>query len=257
MNYAKRIQNAILPHRSAIEKAFGDAFVLFKPKDIVSGDFFWFSQKPNKLFIAAVDCTGHGVPGAFLTMLGTAYLNEIISLSGQMDPNEILDQLREKVVIQLSQSEDIEDSKDGMDISLICLNLKTLTAQWAGAHNPIYIVGSNDHITGTVESDESNALLEIKGDKQPIGFHSRQSPFHKHEIRFKKGDSFFLLSDGFADQFGGPDNKKYRYKPLKKFILSISDKSSHDQKVAFEEEFERWKGNEEQLDDVCVIGVKL
>lgn len=255
IRYASRIQSALLKEEEHITPELPEHFIFFQPRDIVSGDFYWSVKQDNFWYLAVADCTGHGVPGAFLTMLGTAYLNEIVSSDHLKSPAKILEELREKVVNQLSQSENVDDSKDGMDITLICLDLKTGMAKWAGANNPIYIVRP---INGTSESNFQNSsheLIEYKGDKQPIGFHEVQKDFTLHEFELKKGDMFYLISDGFPDQFGGPNNKKYRYKPFKNLLLNISKLKIEDQKKSVEKEFEDWKGNHEQLDDVCVIGV--
>ncbi len=257
IRYASRIQNALLKEEESLVPVLPDQFVFFRPRDIVSGDFYWSVKQDDWWYLAVADCTGHGVPGAFLTMLGTAYLNEIISTEVHITPDLILNQLREKIVNQLSQSENIEDSKDGMDISLIALNLKTLEAEWAGANNPIYIVREKRDESIEIMESDSHVLAEIKGDKQPIGFSSIQKPFTKHHISFKKGELFYLMSDGYADQFGGPKNKKYRYRPLKEMILNLANTDMHEQKNIISKEFDEWKGNEEQLDDVCILGVRL
>ncbi len=257
IRYASRIQNALLKEEETIAPVLPEHFVFFRPRDIVSGDFYWSVKQDNWWYLAVADCTGHGVPGAFLTMLGTAYLNEIISTEIHITPDLILNQLREKIVNQLSQSEDIEDSKDGMDISLIALNLNSLEAEWAGANNPIYIIREKRSEDIEIMESEQYVLAEIKGDKQPIGFSSHQKPFTKHHIKFKKGELFYLMSDGFADQFGGPKNKKYRYKPLKQLVLNLVESDIHEQKNVLSKEFDEWKGNQEQLDDVCVLGVRV
>ncbi|MEQ8358592.1 MAG: tetratricopeptide repeat protein [Cytophagales bacterium] len=257
IRYASRIQNALLKEEETVAPVLPEHFVFFRPRDIVSGDFYWSVKQDSWWYLAVADCTGHGVPGAFLTMLGTAYLNEIISTEVHITPDMILNQLREKIVNQLSQSDDIEDSKDGMDISLIALNLNTLEAEWAGANNPIYIIREKRSEAVEIMESEQYVLAEIKGDKQPIGFSSHQKPFTKHHIKFKKGELFYLMSDGFADQFGGPKNKKYRYKPLKQLVLNLMESDIHEQKNVLSKEFDDWKGNQEQLDDVCVLGVRV
>lgn len=257
IRYASRIQNALLKEEESVTPELPNHFIFFRPRDIVSGDFYWSVKQDEQWYLAVADCTGHGVPGAFLTMLGTAYLNEILGTDIQTTPDIILNELREKIVNQLSQSENVDDSKDGMDISLISINLKTLEAEWAGANNPIYIVRKKQDESDDIMTIGDQSLLEIKGDKQPIGFHSRQQPFTSHKYQFQKGDSFYLISDGFADQFGGPRNKKYRYRPLKELILKSSSGKIEEQKKIFSEEFDNWKGDNDQLDDVCLIGVKL
>ena len=242
--YAKRIQEALLKGLVDISKKVPEHFVLFQPKDIVSGDFHWTYEQENYWYVAAVDCTGHGVPGAFLTMLGTAYLNEICSNNSTISPAIILDKLREKIILELNQSGKNTDTKDGMDISLARINLTDYSVDWAGANNPIYYFKNNE-------------LNVIKADKQPIGYVENSSPFTNHTIQLNKGDSIYLFTDGYADQFGGPKGKKFKYSQLKEKIIGIQNSPMKEQKQVLEKVFNEWKGDLEQIDDVCIIGVKL
>ena len=244
INYAKRIQEAILKSEEHQTKHLPEHFIFFKPKDIVSGDFYWALEKENHLYLAVGDCTGHGVPGALLTMLGNSFLNEINAVDLLLTPAQILNSLREKIIIELNQTGADGESLDGMDISLIKLNLQTHQLDWAGANNSLYII----------KNDE---LKEIKPDKQPIGYNYKMTDFTNHQLSLEKGDYISLFTDGFADQFGGPKGKKYKYNTFKNKLLSIYKNPLVEQKKMLNEEFENWKGNLQQVDDVCVIGVKI
>ena len=242
INYAKLIQNALLPLEEYETEVLPEHFIIYKPKDIVSGDFYWFLSKADSLYIAVVDCTGHGVPGGFLTMLGTSFLNEITSTIQEITPAEILDKLREKIVKDLSQED--SKNKDGMDISLIQINKKNGSAIWAGANNPIYI-------------SRNNEILITKGNKESIGYTPSPSPFKNHEIQLLKGDCIYLFTDGYADQFGGQKGKKMGYKNFRDELLACKEKDMSNQKDHLEKFFERWRGHEEQVDDICIIGLKI
>jgi serine phosphatase RsbU (regulator of sigma subunit) len=273
INYAKRIQLALLKEQTHISKHLPEHFIYFKPKDIVAGDFYWASEKQNFLYLAAADCTGHGVPGAFLTMLGVAFLNEINATTELLNPAEILNKLRTRFIRELSQTGAEGESKDGMDISLMRLDLKTNEMQWAGANNPLWILKTNDtrNPIGFNETDkkQSNSelhetpetspllLIETKADKQPIGYSLNPKPFSNHVFQLQKGDSFYLFTDGFADQFGGPSGKKFKYSKLKEKFIEVSHHSLNEQKQLLDKVFEEWKGVYEQLDDVCVIGLRI
>jgi serine phosphatase RsbU (regulator of sigma subunit) len=260
ITYAKRIQEALLKSEEHESPHLPDHFIFFKPKDIVSGDFYWVKEKGHYLYLAVADCTGHGVPGAFLTMLGSSFLNEIVAESDSNTPAQILDKLREKVVYELSQTGEAGENKDGMDISLVRLNLEDLSIMWAGANNPLWVIQSstiNEYKASDNRSSYFNDLLEIKGDKQPIGHFWEMTPFTNHSFQLEKGDNFYLFSDGFADQFGGDKGKKYKYKPLKQLLLNINSSSMEERKNNLSDEFENWKGKLEQVDDVCIIGVQV
>lgn len=244
INYAKRIQDALLKEEEHISEHLPEHFILFKPKDIVSGDFYWALEKNGHFYIAAVDCTGHGVPGAFMSMLGVAFLNEITSGNQLLSPAEILNELRNKVVKELGQSGKHMETKDGMDMSLVKLNLKTNEIEWAGANNPLYII-------------DGGTLTELKPDKQCIGFETEMLPFKNHVVQIKQGTAFYLFTDGYADQFGGLKGKKFKHNQLKELLLSFHEKPANEQKKILDNTFINWKGNLEQVDDVCIIGVRI
>jgi serine phosphatase RsbU (regulator of sigma subunit) len=249
INYAKRIQEAMLPEKKVLEQLFPNAFVLFLPKDIVSGDFYWFAEYENYRFAAAVDCTGHGVPGAFMSMIGNAFLNEIVVTNGIKEPASILNELRSKIIHALKQSGTDSNSKDGMDIALIRIDERAMDLQFAGANNPLWLIKNN---SGNKE------LIEIKGDKQPIGVHiNDKKSFTNHSISLVKGDTVYLFTDGFADQFGGESGKKFKYKNLKDLLLQNIEQVIPNQKQILHTAFNGWKGNLEQVDDVLLIGIKL
>jgi serine phosphatase RsbU (regulator of sigma subunit)/tetratricopeptide (TPR) repeat protein len=244
INYAKRIQLALLKEEEHVSEHLPEHFILFKPKDIVSGDFYWAIEKNEYWYLAAADCTGHGVPGAFMSMLGIALLNEISASTDFLSPAQILDQLRAKIVKDLGQKGKDGDSKDGMDISLVCYNMNTKQLQWAGANNPLYVFRGHE-------------LSIIKANKQSIGFQSDMQPFTNHTINLESGDTFYLFTDGYADQFGGPHGKKYKYSKLKERLISISSEPMEKQKTMLTNEFLKWKSDFEQTDDVCIIGARI
>ena len=248
INYAERIQTALLKNEEHVAKHFPPHFILYIPKDVVSGDFYWIQEKENHLYIAAADCTGHGVPGGFLTMLGTSFLNEIVTSEQLLPPAEILDRLRERFVKELSQTGEEGGSKDGMDISMACIDLKTNRLQWAGANNPLYILRRQEQ-----------QIEIIKADKQPIGYFQKAAPFSNHELQLQPGDTFYLFSDGYADQFGGPEGKKFSYRKFRDMLVDINPLPMAEQKQHLRIQFEQWleEGGENQIDDVCVIGVRL
>lgn len=243
INYAKLIQEAIFSSKELKYKLFPDAFVLYQPKDIVSGDFYWFTGKNNKRLIATVDCTGHGVPGAFMSMIGNAFLNEIINEKGITTPSEILKQLRDNIIFSLKQKEG--ENSDGMDISILCFDEKGSTVEFAGANNPLWLIRN-----GIIE--------EIKGDKQPIGlYHGESKPFTNHKIELQKNDSLYIFTDGYADQFGGKTGKKFKYKQLQEVLLSIQDKPMLEQEKILIQKINVWKESLEQVDDILIIGVRV
>lgn len=242
ITYAKRIQQAILPSSRLIDKALPNNFILYKPKDIVAGDFYWFEKINDLVLFAAADCTGHGVPGALVSVVCSNALNRTVLEFAITDPGKILDKTRELVIDTFNKSE--EHVKDGMDISLCCLNISTLELMWAGANNPLLYI-------------QENVLHEIKADKQPISSFDSKSDFTTHKIQLKKGDEIFIFSDGFADQFGGEKGKKFKSKQLYNTLIDIYHDDMNIQKQKLNNAFERWKGGLEQIDDVCIIGVKV
>ncbi|MGZ4118970.1 MAG: SpoIIE family protein phosphatase, partial [Bacteroidia bacterium] len=244
INYAKRIQEAILPEQSLLATIFNDSFILFKPKDIVSGDFYWFAEHENKKIIAVADCTGHGVPGALMSMIGSNLLNKIILEDGLTQPDLILNKLNDEVRIALKQKESTSETRDGMDISLICINGNDL--QYAGAHRPLFHISQNN-------------LIEIKADKFPIGGIQQEEKrlFTNHVLTLQKNDALYLSSDGFADQFGGVNGKKLMTKTFKELLIRIQDQKMEDQKEYLNTTIENWRGSREQVDDILVIGIKI
>ena len=242
IQYAKRIQNAILPPTKVVKEYLTKSFVYYKPKDIVAGDFYWLEQKNNKILFAAADCTGHGVPGAMVSVVCNNGLNRSVREYGLTDPGKILNKTREIVVQEFEKSE--EEVKDGMDIAICSLEGNTL--QYAGAHNPLWIIRRG-----------VNEIEEIKANKQPIGQFDNPEPYTTHTIELQKGDSLYIFSDGYADQFGGKKGKKLKTANFKKLLISIQSESMEKQKQLIDEAFENWKGSLEQLDDVCVIGVRI
>jgi len=302
IRYALKIQEAVLPSQSLLTDVFSDSFILYLPKDIVSGDFYYFFRKENLLYIAAADCTGHGVPGGFMSMLGITFLNEIIAHNPNFSAAEILDRLREEIIRSLKQTTQMSclvsvfsNIRDGMDISFCIINTDTLEMQFAGANNPTWVVpsphgampqshgampqshgampqshgampqshGAMPQSHGAMPQSHGAMpqsimpLQEIKGDKQPIGIYYKMTSFTNQNIQIQKGDRIYLMSDGFADQFGGPKNKKIKKQTLKNFISSIQNKDMQTQKDELVKMFEEWRSVNEQVDDVLVIGFKV
>jgi len=244
IQYASKIQNALLPPTNFIEALVPNSFILNKPRDVVSGDFYWFTEKNNKLYVAAADCTGHGVPGAFMSMLGITYLNEAVNIYNIKQTGEILDNIRIQIISNLHQKNNFNEIKDGMDIALYSIDLTTQILQYSGAHNPLYIVRSKE-------------LIELKPDSMPIAIYFSMSSFGTKEIALEKGDMLYSFSDGYIDQFGGPKGKKFLKSRFKKLLIDIADLSPEDQKKALDSTIETWKDSYEQIDDILVIGIKI
>jgi serine phosphatase RsbU (regulator of sigma subunit) len=242
--YAKRIQSAILPDIKLIYEALKQSFIFYLPKDIVSGDFYGFAQKNEKVLIAAADCTGHGVAGAFMSMIGSSLLNQIINEKKITDPALILDKLNEGIIQSLKQKD--SESNDGMDISICTFDFKNYSLQFAGANRPLWLIRNNE-------------LLAYKPNKFPIGglqiLHDEK--FKQHEIKLQQNDSIYIFSDGFADQFGGEKGKKMMSKNFRELLLSIQSFSMREQENHLKDHFEKWKRNYEQVDDVLVIGIRV
>jgi PAS domain S-box-containing protein len=244
INYARRIQGAILPNARVVDRALPDSFILYKPRDTVSGDFPWFAQVKDEIFMAAVDCTGHGVPGALLSLVGYFLLNDIVRSRKITEPGRILDLLDESVSTTLRQDED--GTKDGMDISLCRINLMTGEVTYAGAHRPLYVV-------------KNGVLQEIKGDKFPVGggIFRNQTNFTSTTLRLNRGDSIYFCSDGFCDQFGGPKGRKFGTKQLRELISKVHSIPMKEAMSIFEDQWLTWKGDLKQTDDVLLIGIKF
>ena len=242
--YAKKIQKSILPKDEKLERLLGDSFVLYKPKDVVSGDFYWLAEKDDKVYFSASDCTGHGVPGAFMSVLSSSLLKEAVSKKEISKPNEILDYVREGIINSLKSSGEIGGSKEGMDSVLCSIDKENKKLEFVGANNPLYLIREGE-------------LIVYKGDKMPVGYSDKAKPFTNQEIELKKNDLIYIFSDGYQDQFGGPKGKKFRPKQLKQTLLSIKDKPMKEQGQKLEEIIEDWMKNEDQIDDILVMGVKV
>lgn len=244
IHYAQTIQNSLLPSTLILKEKLPEHFILFKPRDIVSGDFYWFSEQENHFYVTAADCTGHGVPGAFMSMLGMALMNEIVSKYPDIDPDSLLNELRSQIIVTLHQKGDPSAAKDGIDMVVCKIDKQHKRLLFAGANNPLYLVREKE-------------LSEYKTDKMPVSVHLVMHPFTGHEIKLKPGDAVYLFSDGYADQFGGPKGKKFKYQPFKRLLSSISEKPMHEQGLQLDREFEQWRGDMDQIDDVVVIGLKF
>lgn len=240
INYAKRIQYALLAHKEFMDQYLPANFIYFDPKDIVSGDFYWAARRGTKTYLAVCDSTGHGVPGAFMCLLNIGFLSEAINEKGIEEPNKIFDHVRSRLVESISK----EGQKDGFDGILICLDEKLKEIYYAAANNAPVLV-SNGTIT------------ELEKDKMPVGIGERKDAFKLHHVNPKAGDILYLYTDGYADQFGGPKGKKYKYKQLNELLLNLSNLEMETQRHELAADFKQWKGNLEQVDDVCVIGIKF
>ena len=261
--YASKIQNALLPSKEALLNNFPEHFVMFQPRDIVSGDFYWVQEINQKVIFAAADCTGHGVPGALMSMLGIAFLNDIVKSNKLIKPSEILDELRNMIKTSLHQTDKGNVAKDGMDIALCVYDTETKILQFSGAHNPVYIIRNNSQpeIEGLSRFKKltyrNDTLTQINADSQPIGIHLREYPFTNHEIQLLKDDRLYVFSDGFFDQVGGLDGKKYMSKHFKTLLLKNHKAPLSEQKEALKKTFDEWKGSKDQVDDVLVIGIGI
>ena len=245
IEYASRIQMAMLPMTDLFKDSFSDFFIIFKPRDIVSGDFYWIGEDDKHIFLTVADCTGHGVPGAFMSTLGISTLNEIITNNRNLQANTVLNLLRTKIKTSLHQTGKEGEAADGMDISFCIIRKNKKSIQFSGAYNPLFIFTGGE-------------FKEYKADRMPIGIHyGSEASFTNYEINVKKGDVVYILSDGLSDQFGGPDCSKYKKANLKKLLAEIYYRPMAEQKMIIENEFEVWKGDAEQVDDITIIGVRL
>lgn len=242
ITYARRIQEAVLPPSHLLQEYIRDCFILYKPRDIVSGDFYWFEKKDDVLLVAAADCTGHGVPGAMLSVVCSNALYRSVNEFSLLKPGNILDKTRELVLEAFAKSG--EEIRDGMDISLCALNVKTGQLSWSGANNNLWYL-SND------------MLCEIKAHNQPIGISDVPTPFPTHELSLNQGDVIYLLTDGFVDQFGGEKGKKFKRRQLEGLLHATGGMSLETQKRTLERVFDNWRGELEQVDDVTVIGIRI
>ncbi|HSY76026.1 MAG TPA: SpoIIE family protein phosphatase, partial [Bacteroidia bacterium] len=244
IQYASRIQTALLTSDKYLSDHLNEYFILFKPKDIVSGDFYWALNHKGKFYIACCDCTGHGVPGAFMSLLNITFLHQAVIEKGIAHPNEIFNEVRTSVVDALNP-DGTTDTKDGMDATLCCIDFEKHMLMGACANNALWIA-------------RNGVLMEFKPDKMPIGISGGEAkPFTLHEVNLQKGDAIYMFSDGFADQFGGPNGKKFKLAQLKELVLSITNKPMKEQKLLLEKTLNNWKGDQMQIDDVCVIGIRI
>jgi serine phosphatase RsbU (regulator of sigma subunit) len=240
INYAKRIQYTLLAHADFLKENLPAHFVYFHPKDIVSGDFYWAAKRDNKFYLAVCDSTGHGVPGAFMSLLNIGFLSEAINEKGMEEPGEVLDYVRERLITNISK----EGQQDGFDGILICMDTESNQIRYAAANNAPLLV-------------RDGAYAELAADRMPVGIGERKECFKTYVIEKQAGDLLFLYTDGYADQFGGPKGKKFKYKALNELLLKHAQKQPSEQKAILSEEFENWRGSLEQIDDVCVIGIRL
>ena len=246
--YAKRIQATILPPLNKIKQYFKESFVLYLPKDIVAGDFYWMETETDSdtIFFAVCDCTGHGVPGAFVSVICSNALNKTVREFGIKKPSDILDKVSEIVSFDLSlNNEEDDEIMDGMDISFCSFNYKTNILQWAGANNPFWLI------------KKTGEFIEKKADKQPIGKSNNRRPFTNHELQLENGDTFYLLSDGYADQFGGKDEIKFQRSKLKELLANIQQQPLNEQGITLMTTIKEWQGAIEQTDDICLVGIRI
>lgn len=245
IKYASFIQEAILPDQHYLDKVLNEYFILHLPRDIVSGDFYFCTKIENFVVIAAGDCTGHGVPGALMSIMGASFLNDILSGRGPWKASRILNLLRERVMKALHQTGSDEENKDAMDMALCVFNEETGELQYSGANNPLYHV-------------RNGKLTEIKADKMPVGINAiDEESFTNHTIQMISDDMIYIFSDGYPDQFGGEYNKKFKYTPLKVLFTEISGMELHLQQEILKERFYKWKGKNEQVDDILIFGLKF
>jgi len=262
INYAKRIQYALMPPLEKINKDLPNSFVFYKPKDIVSGDFYWFAKEKNRIMLAAADCTGHGVPGAFMSMISISSLNKIVKENHITIPGMVLNELRSDVIDYMAQGKGGEwDSKDGLDISLLSIEIDNRLLEYSGAYNSLYIVKNHNISKNDLDYDfrfsiYQNRLIEIKADRMPIGISERlNKKFHTRRIDLEEGDLLILTTDGYIDQFGGDKGRKMMSRRFKDLLLNLHGNSSEDMQAMLDAHFSEWLGNYEQIDDVLVVGV--
>lgn len=254
INYASRIQAALLPPLELLGLLNRDYFILYKPHSIVSGDFYWISKYGNKIVLAVGDCTGHGVPGGFMSMLGMAYLSEIVNKRENLKANEILELLRKRVVESLHQASEYSESKDGMDIALCIFDLTNLHLQFSGAHNPLYILRDKSMDDGSTIPE----FIEIKGDRMPVGFvYDMNNSFTNHEVSLYKNDMLYLFTDGYKDQMSSVTMQKFKRARLNDLLLRCYSLPASQQKALIDDTFERYRANYRQVDDVLVFGMRI
>jgi len=245
IQYASRIQKALLPTEKEFVKLFPSYFILSKPKDIVSGDYYWLAQRDDKIIVTVADCTGHGVPGAFMSILGLSFLNEIVNKAVIIRANEILNQLRGQIIKSLHQSGKKDEAKDGIEIALCIIDFDRKKLQYSGAFRPLLLIRKNE-------------LKEYKGDAMPIGYYENEDrSFSITEMQYIEDDIIYLYSDGYIDQLGGNNRKTFKSENFKKLLTAIHKLPMHEQKKILEEKFEEWKGKNDQIDDIMILGIKM
>ncbi len=243
--YASRIQQAMFPTLEVLNSWIPEHFIFYRPREVVSGDFYYVSKRNENLFVAVADCTGHGVPGAFMSILGITCLNEIIMHGTYLHAGSVLNQMREHVMEALCQTGQDSDQLDGIDIALCMIDLKKGILNFAGAFNPVYIV-------------RNKSFFEIAGDMMPVGIGAEEElSFSNHQYELDANDTLYLFSDGFVDQFGGAAGKKFKYESFRKLLVEISQLPLHQQEKSIRQTFDNWKGNHPQVDDVLVFGFRL
>ncbi len=266
INYAKKIQNAVLPQNELLQKILNNFFIIYKPKDVVSGDFYWVAEVDKYKVIVVADCTGHGVPGGFMSMLGVSFLNEIILKDKILQASKIIHTLRKYIIYSLKQQGNIGEQADGMDLSVCVLNTETYELEYSGANNSIYIVSKNNLAEQNpnrikeflcTEKDIKNKLYQIFPDKMPVSYYVRMDRFTNVNVKLQKNDCLYMLTDGYADQFGGNKGRKLGYKRLRKTILINSCTELTEQKAKFNEALDNWQASTEQIDDITVLAVKI
>ncbi|MBL7964173.1 MAG: SpoIIE family protein phosphatase [Flavobacteriales bacterium] len=245
IRYAKRIQQAVLPEAERLQELFPESFILHRPRDIVSGDLYWFAQRDKRLLVAAADCTGHGVPGALLSLIGASLFEETVLQKGLVRPAAVLNELRNGMVQALNRQADEAATRDGMNVCLVSIDPDALLLEHAGAHGPLYVVRSGE-------------LIEVKGDRMPIGMHEgAQGPFTGARLQLQRGDRIYLFSDGLQDQFGGALGRKLKSSGLRQWLLETATLTMDEQHQAISDRFRLWKGTHEQVDDVLLIGLQV
>ena len=246
VTYAKRIQEALFPPKTLVDKLLPQSFILLKPKAIVTGDFYWIEKSGDKTYIAAADCTGHGVPGALMSIIGYNLISKSLKENGKTRPCEILNELSRGIYKTLRQNSNSTGVRDGMDISVVAIDEKNSVLEYAAARQAVYRVRDNE-------------LLKLMPDRFPIGIHSGHylQEFNNQQIQIKKGDCIYLFTDGYSDQFGGPEKKKFKSIQFQKLLLSIQYLAMEEQKLLLDQAIEEWKGDYEQIDDIMVIGIRI
>ncbi len=245
IQYASRIQSALLPEKEELDKHLPSYFILNKPRNIVSGDYYWLAHKDNKVVVAVADCTGHGVPGAFMSILGLAFLNEVLNQTESISANAILNQLRSHVIKSLHQTGKTDEARDGMEMALCVVDFNKKRLQYSGAFRPLYLIRDKE-------------LVEFKGDSMPIGIYSEDDKsFNNKELILNENDIIYMFTDGYIDQLGGPDRKTFKSKQFKQLLIDIHQKPLNEQKAVLEKEYQAWRRDIEQIDDIMVMGIRF